>query len=303
MKPLALGALALVSSTAFAPVLAADYAQIPELRPSYPTHWEGEPENPLKFELGLRYFYSRGSQEISVGNDYARAEDTSHILEVHGRIVDEHTSSYVKASGGYALATDGTYSTNVAPGDLRFSGGQIGHVGADFGYMPFGNDAFRIGGLVGYQYLKESPDKARADILQFDGLHVHALRLGVTAKADLGTFADITAEVAGIPYAWVTGSTPTYVIPAPGLINADRVTGTIDSAAYGASGELMLGIHPTENLTLRVGGRAWYLTGPTNANLIYTSSANPDQSTTVGTLLDSFAMFRYGGLVELTGRF
>lgn len=305
MKQFALGALAILSSASAQSVLAADYGAFPQLRPSYPEQWGPEQSDPLNFELGVRYWYSRGGQQMSLNSNTVRANDTSHILEGHFRINDDYTGSYLKGMGGYAFATDGNYSSSLMPNEVAFSGGQIGHAGADFGYMPFGNDAFRVGGLVGYQYLRESPDKARADIFNFDGLNVHALRLGLTAKADLGSFADVTAEVAGIPYAWVTGSTPTYVIPntaVPGM-TANRVTGTLDGAAYGASGELMLGLHPTDNLTVRIGGRGWWLNGPTNVNETYSNTATPAVTYTAGSVLDSLSLFRYGGLVEVTGRF
>lgn len=304
MKQFALSALVLLSSAATQQVLAADYGALPGLRPSYPDQWQPEADDPLSFEMGVRYWYSRGGQQLSLNGETLQTNDTSHILEGHFRINDDYTGSYLKGTGGYAIATEGTYTSNLLPGDVRFAGGQIGHVGADFGYMPFGNDTFRVGGLVGYQYLKESPDKARADILKFDGLHVHALRLGVTAKAELSTFADITAEVAGVPYAWVTGNTPSYVIPntAIGGMTANRVTGSLDGAAYGASGELMLGLHPTENLTVRVGGRGWWLNGPASANTTYSNTATPNVTYTAGTV-NNLSLFRYGALLEVTGRF
>jgi hypothetical protein len=303
MKPIVVTALSLLTTAAILPAHSADY--FGDLRSSYPDQWKAEEGDPLRIEMGVRYWYSKGGQEIAFGGDSVRTDDTSHILEAHFRIEDQSTSSYLKGGAGYAFATEGAYSTSLLPGEAAFSGGQIGHVGADFGYMPFGSETFRLGALAGYQYLRESPDKARADLLQFDGLNIHALRLGLTAKAELGAMADITAEVAGIPYAWVAGQTPNYVIAdtAIGGLTANRVTGALDTAAYGASGELMLGLHPSENLTVRVGGRGWMLTGPTTANLTYSNSATPGVTYREGSVFDSLSLFRYGGLVEVTGRF
>lgn len=305
MKRFALSALAILSSVLASGVYAADYGIMPDLRPAYPDQWQANQEDPLRFEAGLRYWYSRGGQQISLNGDSLRTDDTSHILEGHFRIEDDYTSSFLKGSAGYAFATYGVYTSSLLPGEAPFAGGHIGYVGSDFGYMPFGNDTVRVGALAGYQYMKESPDKARADVFQFDGLNVHALRLGVTAKAALGTHADITAEVVGIPYAWVNGNTPNYVIPTQNLggIDVNRVTGELNGSAYGASGELMLGLHPTENLTVRLGGRGWFLTGPTTTTLNYTDTADASVRYTESSVLDGLSLFRYGGLLEVTGRF
>lgn len=299
MKRTIQGTAAIITLCLSLPALAADY---PGLRPSYPQDWASDEQNPLRFEAGIGYWYSRGGQKLQLLDQSAETNDTSHILEAHFRIEDGFTNSYLKGVGGYAISTEGEYSTSLIPGEVEFSGGQIGHVGADFGYMPFGNETVRIGGLIGYQYLRESPDKARASILEFDALNVHALRLGLTAKANLGDFADITAEAAGIPYASVSGSTPNYAVPTTiGGVNYTQMQGTIESAAYGASGELTLGLHPTENLTVRLGAKGWVLDGPTNANVTYRNSTSTYNLS--GVMLDGLPMFRYGLTGALLGRF
>lgn len=302
MKSIATHAVIIAAFALSGSAMAADYLN---LRPSYPDQWATAEDNPLRFEMGARYWYSKGGQEGAIGAQSVKTEDTSHLLEGHFRIEDPYTSSFLKGAGGYAIATDGQYSSSLGADTTSFSGGQIGHVGADFGYMPLGSENIKFGALIGYQYLRESPDKARSDILKWNALNVHALRLGVTAKADLGSFADITGEVVGIPYAWVNGTTPSYVIPSTtiGGVPADRVVGDVNGSAYGASGELMLGIHPSENLTIRLGGRGWMLTGPANANVTYSAAADPTKTHTSGVMMDTLSLFRYGALLEVTGRF
>jgi len=290
---------ALLAICASVPAFAADY---PSLRPAYPQDWASDEQNPLRFEAGIGYWYSRGGQKLQLLNQNAETNDTSHILEAHFRIEDTYTNSYVKGVGGYAISTEGTYTISPT-GETTFSGGQIGHIGADFGYMPLGNETVRIGGLIGYQYLRESPDKARSSITEIDALNVHALRLGLTAKANLGEYADVTAEAAGIPYAWISGSTPNYATNTTiGGVVYDRLKGTVESAAYGASGELTLGLHPTENLTVRLGAKGWILNGPTNANLTYRNS-NAVYNINGVMLDEGLPMFRYGLTAALLGRF
>jgi len=287
------------------PALAADYGMYPELRPAYPDEWALSEDNPLRFEVGLRYWYSRGEQSAELGGETVSATDTSHLLEGHFRIEDLSTNSYLDGMAGYAIATDGEYSTAAAPGTVRFEGGQIGYAGADFGYMPFGTDTVRIGGLIGYQYNRESPDMARAELFDIDGLNIHSLRLGLTAKAELSDMFDVTAELAGIPYAHIWGSTPEYVFPdtTVGGLVVNRATGELNGAAYGGSAELMVGVHPTENFTIRAGGRAWLIKGPATAEVTSYDAANPSVINTVGLVVDEVLYRRLGALVEVTGRF
>jgi len=294
---LTLSALALFAAM---PALGADYPD--GFRPAYPENFDDY--EPLGFEVGLRYWYSKGEQSLGFAGETVKANDTSHILEGHLRIDDRSTSSYVKGQAGYAFATDGSYSDSSSAASLDFSGGQIGYAGADFGYMPFGTDTFKFGGLIGYQYMKESPDKARADF-GADGLNIHALRLGVTARAEINDFFDINAELAAIPYADISGQTANYLIPTTviGGINADTLSASLSGAGYGAAGEVMLGIHPTENMVLRVGGRGWMLKGPATASVTYSDSATPGTTVKASQVLDGLSLFRYGLLAELTGKF
>lgn len=322
------GAIALLALCAAAPAIAADY---PELRSAYPNDWSTGDDNPLRFESGLRYWYSWGGQDAAFTGLDLTTRDNTHFGEIHGRIDDFSTQTYVKAQAGLGVATSGSFSLNASgPGASSKSGeiarGNIGYVGADFGWLPFGDqrDGMAIGGLAGYQYWQDSPDIGRGNyVTSVDGngipsggassadvLDIHALRLGVTGTASLGQFADIRAEVAAVPYAHVSGVLGPHEFNVPGAIYKSSPT-TLSGRGYGAMGELMIGFHPTENLTVRVGGRAWYLEGALDGTFdskTVTPDADPTKPPTVGDQSFIFkssmaSVFRYGAMFELTGRF
>ena len=345
------GAVAMLALIAATPTLAADYQ---ELRPSYPENWEATADNQLKFEAGIRYWYSKGGQDAvfpsAFGDTNLSVRDTAHIGEVHARVDDPVTQTYLKVYGGLGFASSGNYSlvqpgiadTNAALG----SNGRVGYAIGDFGWLPFGTteNGVAVGGLVGYQYWNDSPAIGRgnyavvdsaADVSwtpgsgtytlgfdsQTDNLDIHALRLGLSAQADINDMFDIRAEAAAIPYAWVTGTLGPHEVPtqsAGGTSYYKASATTVSGTGYGAAGELMLGVHPTENLTLRFGGRAWYVGGTLDATYkqaaitdpVDTDPATPgfEQGPTVATQNLIFQsqlaqVFRYGALFELTGRF
>ncbi|UJW85598.1 hypothetical protein [Devosia sp. SL43] len=350
MKRSLQGAVAILAVLVAVPALAADY---PPLRPAYPDDWESSEANPLRYEVGLRYWYSLGGQDVTFpsafGDTILGVRDTTHIGELYGRIDDLSTQSYVKVYGGLGFASSGTYDLQqpFMP-DVNTSlggAGRVGYVVGDFGWLPFGNmeEGFAIGGLVGYQYWNDSPDIGRGNFAvvddssdiawtpgsptysiggdsERDNLDIHALRLGLSAQVDINDMFDIRAEVAAIPYAWVTGTFGPHEvpnIPFPGGTAYKASATSVSGTGYGASGELMVGVHPTENLTLRIGGRAWYVGGTldatyTQANITDPIDADADGIYETGPSLSlqdyiftsQFAqVFRYGALFELTGRF
>ena len=323
------GAVAMLALIAATPALAADYQ---ELRPSYPENWETTTDNQLRFEAGVRYWYSWGAQNARFAPTELTVRDNTHILEVHGRIDDLSTQTYVKALGGLGVKTSGTYT--LTPGSETSIGdsSRVGYLGGDFGWMPFGNmsDGVAVGGLVGYQYWNDSPDIGRGDFVTaigpdgvptggdsaVDNLDVHALRLGLRGTAEVSDMFDVQAEVAAVPYAWVTGTLGPHElegVPVGGntLLYKSSPT-SLAGTGYGAMGEVMVGFHPTENLTVRFGGRAWYLEGALDATFdsyLVTDADNDPATDPVITqqrfiqASDFANIFRYGALFELTGRF
>lgn len=364
---LALSATALSVLVAAAPALAADsFAYPPELRGAFPDDFDMSDEgDPIGFELGVRYWYSWGSQRLSVGGDAYGADDNTHSGELALRINDYSTGTYLKGLAGYSAIITGSYSNPLNPAG-NIVDGRVMYAGADLGYLMLGDGKSGIGALVGYQYWNDSPDVGRSNFttatsasdiaynqdtgvwsLGFDSepnnIDVHALRLGLTAKADFGVF-DITAEGAVVPYAWVNGtlgadggltgatSFPGCDVPPPGgcaPVNLKASETSIDGWGYGAMGEIMFGIHPMENLTLRVGGRAWYLQGTYDATYRGVSVTAPQRQPDVedpdnpGVFLppdplysapalaqqdwivtdNPFSLFRYGILAEVTYSF
>lgn len=327
MKRSLYGAAATLAVLIAAPAMAADYP----LRPSYPQGWENTDAS-LRFETGLRYWYSWGEQDARFAPTDLTVRDQTHILEVHGRIDDLHTQTYVKAHAGLGVFTTGEYS--LSPGPVTDIGGnsRVGYVGGDVGWMPFGQmkDGFAVGGLVGYQYWNDSPDIGRGNFVTgvgaggvptgydsaVDNLDIHALRLGLRGTAELGDMFDIQAEVAAVPYAHVTGTLGPHELDGipvgPGTTMYKSSPTLLAGTGYGAMGEVMVGFHPTENLTLRFGGRAWYLEGALDATFdsYLVTDTDGDPTTPPAVSQQSFiqasdfaSIFRYGALFELTGRF
>ncbi|GGA49076.1 hypothetical protein [Pelagibacterium lentulum] len=243
----------------------------PVFKPAYPVHWEEE--SPLGFEVGMRYFYGIGSQSFQLGGSTFSADDQSHSLEAHLRIDDRSTSTYLKGHFGFGAITDGTYKENGTEID-SFQTGRLAYALADFGYTPLDTGAARAGFFAGYMYANESP--------QDSGLDIHGLRLGIAGRAELSDMLDISAEIAAIPYAWVSGNIDVLPVP-PG----QSLTG-IDGALYGGAAEVMVGFHPTDEFTIRAGARGTYLNG-------YVSSDEPGEQ--------YVETFRWGPVVELTYRF
>lgn len=327
MKRSLLSAVALMALSVAVPAMAADY---PELRPAYPENWEN-PDDSLRFEFGTRYWMSWGTQDagftavvggVPLGDVGISTSDQTHIWELHGKIEDLSTQTYVSGKAGIGLSTSGTYAITPASSGSIGPNSRVGYAGADFGWLPWGNmtDGFAVGGLIGYQYWKDAPDIGQgrygtafdpgtgvptAFAPAQDDFDIHALRLGVKGQATFDMF-DVQAEVAAIPYAHVSGTlggsgSAGFNFPGVPVSFYERAPTTLSGRGYGVMAETMVGFHPTENLTVRVGGRAWYLEGQLDAQ--FSSNAGGFDQPTL-TLPSNFArIFRYGALVEVTGKF
>src|SRR3978361_632414 len=64
--------------------------------------------DPLSFEMGLRYWYSMGSQNFNVGPDTLTDSDKTQSVEAHFRVDDHSTNFYAKALAGLSFNIDGT---------------------------------------------------------------------------------------------------------------------------------------------------------------------------------------------------
>ena len=133
-RPLTTAALLALGATV--PATAADYGS-DGMRTAYPTHWETGDDNPLRFEAGVRYWYSLGEQSLSLGGAEQNINSASHSGEAFVRIDDDSTRSFLEANLGCAIATTGKYSTSGVSGEFVLPGAGLCYIGADFGMMPF----------------------------------------------------------------------------------------------------------------------------------------------------------------------
>lgn len=351
-----------------APAVAADWDQDWSPGASYmrggysnePKEWSGlNGDDGIAFEFGTRYWYSWGAQNFDIGGATASTADTAHSGELHLRIDDYASRSYVKGLAGYSIAINGTYDDPSGPGTIN--DGHVGYAGADFGWNAFGDgQGSGMGLLLGYLYWNDSPRTDRANFttatsgadigfdpdtgftsLPFDStdndLNINALRLGVSGRAKLGDMFDISGELAAVPYAAVggvmggIGMTPVTCGPLGNICLVGSSPTSVNGWGYGAMGELMVGVTPVENLTFRVGGRAWYLQGTVDAEFSVATIGDPTDSNppTVGPAPDfevtpnapnfdtppsfsnqgvistanPFSLFRFGLLAEVTYSF
>lgn len=306
MSRLATSLAALVAVMS-APALAADWADdfgsFGDFRGAYtnePKDWStlGDQDDSIAIETGIRYWYSWGEHKFGVWGGEVSSTDNTHTGEAFLRVDDHVSRTYAKGLAGYSAAINGTYSVPFLPGGAT-TGGEVGYAGGDFGWNVLGDgQGSGLGGFIGYQYWMDSPRTARdnyatvessEDIaynkdtgvwsIGMDGVErhvdVHMLRLGISGKAKLGDLFDISAEVAAVPYAHISGrmgatdngnpipgGSGCGLAPAPCTpVNFTASPISITGTGYGGMGEVMLGFTPMENLKFRVGGRAWYLEG------------------------------------------
>lgn len=335
-------------------VAAADYPDPfgsgTDLRSGYPSDWDNSDANdPLDFELGLRYWYSWGAQSFSVGTGQhgtMTENDQTHMVEGHFRIDDNSTKTYVKGLAGMSFKIDGSSSDDT--GSISFNDGHVAYAGADIGYSWLGDakTGTSFGPFAGYMYWNDSPNTHRDDYTTltsapaFDpvtglntiprasepnSVELNMLRLGFSGKANLGSMFDITGEVAAVPYAKITGTLGSGAGAEVCCSTLGNVTSiqssptSIDGWGYGAMAEAFLGFHPTDAMTVRVGGRAWYLQGTADATFTRATIGDPTDSDsttapnfdTAGTFSNQaritqgnpWSLFRYGLLAELTYNF
>ncbi len=373
MPRLATSLIVLAAAVGSSPALAADWntSSTEDIyRGAYsvePQDWTelGDDGDGIHLETGLRYWYSWGSQthHVDSAGDFEES-DTAHTLEAHIRIEDDATSTYGKAWAGYTAAITGTYSDPYDSADVV--DGVLGYAGADFGWNAISdNKGTGAGFFLGYNYWNNSPRTARANYAEVgsidydedtgiwsiggasvdDRIELNMLRLGVSGKAKLSDQFDISAEVAAVPFATISGVIGGHAIMGSdgpgqyaGCSNPDpalcvpyffKTSPTeISGWGYGAMGEVMAGITPAENITFRLGGRAWYVGGTYDATYsgaevtppIYQEIEDPDNpgsfipadppysppSVATEDFIETsnpFSLFRYGLLAELTYKF
>ena len=310
--------------------------------------------DPLSFELGARYWYSWGAQSFQVLSSVPSLteSDKTQSVEFHARVNDDSTKFYAKGLAGMSYAMSGDYSGFDA-GTL--TEGRIAYAGADLGYSWLGNysSPFSFGPFAGYMYWNDSPNASSqtavnnyttatsASDISYDqntgattwpgastanNVEINMLRLGLSGQARLGPMFDLSGEVAAVPYANIHGvlgsvvEGPTYSATIPGNVSSIQSSPTtLDGWGYGVAAEAFLGVHPTDHMTLRLGGRAWYLQGTADATFSRATIGDPSDSdpanppnydtapsftnTNYITRGNPWSLFRYGLLAEFTYNF
>jgi hypothetical protein len=322
MTRLAISAVVAASTLLMAaPSLAADYFGSQPLRTGFSDSDGSDLDNPLSFELGLRYWYSWGAQRFNAGAAGLSDDDNAQTVEGQFRIDDASTSYYAKGLAGVSFDINGTSSGGPPGQPTTVTDGRIAYAGADVGYSWLGNNPHaKFGPFAGYMYWNDSPNLGRADYSpdgvsgnsQENNVEVNALRLGLSGKVDLGDYFDISGELAAVPYAKIGGDLGALGFSSVGPPDAtveQASAMSLDGWGYGVMAEAMVGFHPTQNMVLRVGGRAWYLQGKADetytANLVDTTTTPPSVTGTQDFIstANPWSLFRYGLLAEMSYSF
>lgn len=311
----------------------------------------------VNIEAGLRYWYSLGAASVESSGGTTTANSTVHSGELHLRVEDKATNTYGQGIAGYSMAIAGDYdgpvfSSTIEDGAVGYAGADFGWnafhddqgngLGGLVGYMYWNEspdtgrnnystlnagDSVTYSDTTGQTFLPGASAPNHVDI--------NVLRVGLQGKATFSNFLDFRAEVAAVPYAKVSGvvgiddpnfstaiyggaAQPPYDGVANGNIMDMRSSETaIDGWGYGAMAEAFVGIHPTENLTVRLGGRAWYVQGTADTtfdavHITDPQDADVDPDYEVAPIVtessyiqtnNPFSFLRYGLLAELTYAF
>lgn len=322
-----------------------------------PKDWNdlGEEGDGIHIETGLRYWYSMGSQSVDSGTATSTAHTGEAFLRVDDDATATYAQGTVGYSmavtgeyddGGFNSGSIGDGTIAYAGADFGWSAFNDGHgngIGGLVGYQYWqeapdtgrtnfatvhAGDSIDYNEDTGQTFLTGDSTPNHVDI--------HALRLGLQGKAKFNDLIDFRAEVAAVPYAAVKGvvgvedptfSTAAYGGPAQppynfvenGNIDSMRSSETaIDGWGYGAMAEAFVGVHPTENLTVRLGGRAWYVQGTADTTYSRVQISDPQNVDVVDPnyevapvvtethLIETntpFSFLRYGVLAELTYAF
>lgn len=276
LSAFALGLSAVALATA---AQAADYQGYPEIRGAYePQCCDAPYDDPLGFEVSLRYVYSKGSFRMTDGTGSYEADDTSHIVELNGLITDSSTSTYLKANAGLAAKIEGTYETPTSGGQQQMQGGKLGYIGADFGYHPLASEGYSAGIFGGYRYQNESVDM---DAGSDNNLEMHLLRLGISGQAQFSDMIGLRAEAAAVPFAKIGGDFNSY----------STGNARMDGNLYGAEAEASVNVKTGNSIMVELGGRVSYLEG----------QATIDDGTPSNT--NSLSFTRYGVFGGVGGHF
>jgi hypothetical protein len=294
------------------------------------------PPSPWGFETGLRYWYSTSSMRFAFTNgnpQFGSPTSTlgwhwlsAHSGEAFARLDHKPSGIFVKGVFGLGAMHGGLIDDlDFFVGDVKFSDttsevkeGNMMFGSADLGWSYWPSPELRLGVFAGYQHWREKttayglicnptdilpPLCSPGDVLAGPNTAVfvyepswHAARIGFEGRYTFYERWTFDLEVAAIPYAALQNKDShllrqdmTDLGPVPNVL--------MDSTyAYGVQAEAFISYALTPNLAIGAGLRGWGLTsqkghvhfGPTF------SGSFP---------LDHFEHMRWGGLVQIKGRF
>ncbi|WP_428526646.1 hypothetical protein [Roseibium sp.] len=202
----------------------------------------------LRGSIGLRYWYSQGSNEFNGALGTANAENvTGHTAEVFGILEDISTRTSAKTMVGFGKNSNGD-QTWVGLESNDWNTTNLGYVLLDGGWevAKFAGGKGRIKALVGYHYLSDKTSatyfgtQKRAMMNKW-----HALRLGVAADGELSDRIGWSIDAAAVPWSYN---------------QFDDGFNTLESEyTYGFEADAALNVALTSNWDIGVGGRYWWL--------------------------------------------
>ena len=301
--------------------------------PSYPPY---KTPSAFVYEAGARYWLSSGKMQFGFANQHPFFGAPTSTLdwlglsansgEAFGRVDHVPTGFFVKGlAGGGAMFGGKIDDRDFFVFQYKFSDttsnvneGWLGYAMIDIGWAYAPVPGMKFGVFAGYHYWAESVTAGgllcnMASFLGCDfpgqlligyGTPVlkyqptaHAARIGFTSQFPITDKLRMTADVAGIPFAWIRNKDSHLLRQsfddlgtAPNVISATRY-------AYGVEAELLLNY--ALNPVIEVGGglRYWGLTSRNKGDVTFGpffNNADP---------LMRFDWQRYGLLLYVKGRF
>ncbi len=198
----------------------------------------------LRGSLGLRYWYSQSSYDISV--DSSRSIDTddrsAHSAELTFRLEDTTSNAFSRGYVGLGKNSGGEQSYYGRKSDSLKSTA-LKYITVDGGWQlaQWQPGNARLDGFVGYQYLSDHIiAKYSDDLFRIDNTW-HAIRMGVAASGDFTDRFGWSADLAAVPWSY------------------HQVQEATSAYTYGFEADAMLNVNLTPSWQMAMGGRYWWL--------------------------------------------
>jgi hypothetical protein len=117
---------------------------------------------------------------------------------------------------------------------------------------------------------------------------------------------ELNAQAALIPFAAISGTYGAYTVSnfaLGGNTYEQGSYGTLSGSLWGASGEVMLGYSPTDNIKITAGARGYYLTGTPTLEYTARRTTNPNSEVNVIQTLSNYSLYRFGPVAGISVTF